>query len=83
MYVSRVNQRVFGWFRHMERIDEHRMARRMLVAKIVEGGFGVDRGKVGWMIAGGLEWQRAGDGAARQRAKILSGELQCIWRCMK
>ena len=41
--ASRANQRVFIWFGHVDRMDECRMARRVLMAK-VEGGNEGDRG---------------------------------------
>ena len=31
---SRANQRVLRWFGHVERMDEHRMARRVLMAEV-------------------------------------------------
>ena len=34
---SRADQRVLRWFGHVERMDEHRMARRMLMAEVSEG----------------------------------------------
>ena len=34
---SRADQRVLRWFRHVERMEEYRMARRVLMAE-VEGG---------------------------------------------
>ena len=36
--ASRTDQRLLKWFRHVERMDEYRMARRVL---IVEVGWGV------------------------------------------
>ena len=47
--ASRVDQRVLRWFGHVERMDESRLARRMMMAE-VEGGYGVDRGSVGWKV---------------------------------
>ena len=44
--ASRLAQRVLRWFGHMERIG---MASRVLM-KEVEGGYGVDRGWIGWMV---------------------------------
>ena len=41
--ASREDQRVLRWFRHVEKIDECRMARRVLMAE-VEGGYEGDRG---------------------------------------
>ena len=32
--ASRVDQRVLRWFGHVERMDEHRMGRRVLMAKV-------------------------------------------------
>ena len=35
--ASRVDQRVLRWFRHVERMDEYRMARRVLMAEVSGG----------------------------------------------
>ena len=43
--ASRANQRVLRWFRHVERRDEHRMARRVLMADLSG-----DRGWSGWIV---------------------------------
>ena len=43
-FASRSDQSVLRWFRPVERMDEHRMARRVLMAEVREGGYGVDRG---------------------------------------
>ena len=32
--ASRADQRVLGWFGHVERMDEHRLARRVLMAEV-------------------------------------------------
>ena len=32
---SRADQRVLRWFWHVERMDEHRMARRVLMAEVI------------------------------------------------
>ena len=42
--ASRADQRVLRWFGHVERMDEYRMARRVLMAE-VSGG----RQRLGWM----------------------------------
>ena len=42
--ASRADQRVLRWFGHMERIDEYRMARRVLMPKSVGDGYEGDRG---------------------------------------
>ena len=36
-------------FGHMERMDEYRMVRRVLMVE-VECGYEVNRGKAGWMV---------------------------------
>ena len=35
--VSRADQRVLRWFGHVERINEHRMARRVMMAEVSGG----------------------------------------------
>ena len=47
--ASRADQRVLRWFGHVERIDEYRMARRVLMAE-VSGGRVRGRPKLGWMM---------------------------------
>ena len=45
--ASRTDQRVLRWFRHVERMDEYRMARRLLMAEVRGGprdGYEGDRG---------------------------------------
>ena len=44
----RADQRVLRWFGHVERMDEYRMARRVLMAK-VSGGRIRGRPRLGWM----------------------------------
>ena len=46
--ASRADQRVLRWFGHAERMDEYRMARRMLMAE-VSGGRVRGRPRLGWM----------------------------------
>ena len=46
--VSRPDQRVLRWFVHVERMDEYRMARRVLMAE-VSGGRVRGRQRLGWM----------------------------------
>ena len=66
---SRVDQRVLRWFGHVERMDEYRMARRLLMAD----GEGRVRGRprLGWMdgvkVAFGSKGMTVE--AARQRSK--------------
>ena len=46
--ASRADQRVLRWFGHVERMDEYRMARRVLMAE-VSGGRVRGRSRLGWM----------------------------------
>ena len=46
--ASRANQRVLRWFRHVERMDEYLMARRVLMAEVT-GGRVRGRQRLGWM----------------------------------
>ena len=46
--VSRADQRVLRWFGHVERMDEHHMARRVLMVD-VSGGRVCGRPRLDWM----------------------------------
>ena len=46
--ASRADQRVLRWFGHVERMDEYRMAKMVLMAK-VSGGRVRSRPRLGWM----------------------------------
>ena len=46
--ASRAYQRVLRWFGHVERMDEYRIARRVLMAE-VSGGRVRGRPRLGWM----------------------------------
>ena len=46
--LSRVDQRVLRWFWHLERMDEHRIARRVLMAE-VSGRRVRRRPRLGWV----------------------------------
>ena len=46
--TSRMDQRVLRWFGHVERMDEYRMAKRVLMAK-VSGRRVRGRPRLGWM----------------------------------
>ena len=43
-FVSIVDQRVLRWFGHVERMDEHRTAERVLMADVSGVRYGADRG---------------------------------------
>ena len=47
-FVNRADQRVLRWFGYVERMDEYRMARRVLMAELC-GGRVRDRPMLGWM----------------------------------
>ena len=46
--ASRADQRVLRWFWHVERMDDYRMTRRVLMAE-VSGGLVRGRPRLGWM----------------------------------
>ena len=46
--ASRADQRILRWFGHVERIDDHRMARRVLMAAVSAGRVR-GRPRLGWM----------------------------------
>ena len=46
--ASRADQRVLRWFGHVERMDEYRMARKVLMVE-VSGGRVRGRPRLGWM----------------------------------
>ena len=41
--AGRADQRVLRWSGHVERMDHYRMARRVLMAEVSEGGYEGDR----------------------------------------
>ena len=46
--ASRADQRVLRWFGHVERVDEYRMARRVLMAEVSVGRVR-GRPRLGWI----------------------------------
>ena len=46
--ASKADQRVLRWFGHLERMDDYRLARRVLMAE-VSGGRVRERPRLGWM----------------------------------
>ena len=46
--ASSADQRVLRWFGHVERMDDYRMARRVLMAEVSGGGVR-ERPRLGWM----------------------------------
>ena len=76
--ASKANQRALRWFGHVERMDDYRMARRVLMAE-VSGGRVRRRPRLGWMD--GVKVALGNRGmtvkAARQYAKD-----QKAWRAL-
>ena len=68
--ASRADQRVLRWFGHVERMDEYRRDRRVLMAE-VSGGRVRGRPRLGWMDGVKVELGNRGMTveAARQCAK--------------
>ena len=66
--MSRVEQKVLKWFGHVERMDDSRFARRVMIAAL-NGGRVRGRPRFGWM-EGGLGQQRDdGGGCAAMRER--------------
>ena len=65
--ASRADQRILRWFGHVERMDEYRMARRVLMAEI-SGGRVRGRPRLGWIdgvkVALGNRSRNYGGGSA-------------------
>ena len=70
MLASRADQRVLRWVVHVKRINEYRMARRVLMAE-VSGGRVRGRPRLGWMVGVKIALGNRGMAveAARQCAK--------------
>ena len=68
--ASRADHRVLRWFGHVERMDEYRMARRVLMAE-VSGRQVRGRPRLGWMdgVKAALGNRGMPVEAARQSAK--------------
>ena len=81
--ASRVDQRVLRWFGHVERMDESRLARRVMMAE-VNGRRVRGRQRFGWLdgrCEGGLGQQRDDcGGCAAMREIGSSGEPWCVCR---
>ena len=82
--ASRADQRVLRWFGHVERMDEYRIPRRVLMAEVSEGRV-QGRPRLGWM--NGVKVALSNRGvtmeAAQQYAKDRkSGEPWCTCNCM-
>ena len=69
--ASRADQRVLRWFGHVERMDEYRMARRVLMAE-VSGGRLRGRPRLGWKD--GVKVALGNRGMTVEAAKIGKSE---------
>ena len=67
--VSKADQRVLRWFGHVERMDDYRMARRVLMAE-VSGGLVRGRLRLGWM-----------DGMTVEAARLCAKDRKA-WRAL-
>ena len=70
--ASRTDQRVLRWFGHVERMDEHHMARRVLTAE-VSGGRERGRPRLGWMVGVKVSLSNRGIAVAAARKIGKSG----------
>ena len=74
--ASRADQRVLRWFGHVERMDDYRMARRVLMAE-VSGGTGTRETEVrldGWCEGVVQQQRNEGGGCATMREQPESVE---------
>ena len=68
--VSRADQRVLKWFGHVERMDEYRIARRMLLMAEVSGWRVRGRPRLGWMDSVNVALGNRNDGGKmRERSE--------------
>ena len=74
-FASRADQRVLRWFGHVERMDEHRIAKRVLMAELSEGRV---RGGLGPPREGGLGQQR-NDGWRLRINELKIGKSEEPW----
>ena len=76
--ACRADQRVLRWFGHMERMDEYRMARRVLMAE-VSGGRVRGRPRLGWME--GVKVTLGNRGMTEEAARECSKDRKA-WRAL-
>ena len=78
--ASRADQRVLRWFGHVERMDEYRMARRVLMAG-VSGGRVRGTPRLGWMDGVNVALGKRGMTVVAARKIGKSGEPWYICNC--
>ena len=71
--ASRADQRVLRWFGHGERMDEYRLARKVLMAE-VSGGWVRGRPRLGWMDGVKVALGNRGMTVEAARKTGMSGE---------
>ena len=72
--MSRADQRVLRWFEHMERMDDYRVARRVLMAEV--RGYEVRYPLTG-MVGTRLGWMDGVRVALGSRRMTVGAERQC------
>ena len=76
--ASRVDQRVLRWFGHVERMDDYRVARRVLMVE-VSGGRVRGRPRLGWMD--GVKEALGNRGMAVEAARQCANDRKA-WRAL-
>ena len=76
--ASSADQRVLRWFGHVERMDEYRMARRVLIAE-VSGGWVRGRPRLSWMDGVKVAF---GDRGMTVEAALQCGKNRKEWRAL-
>ena len=79
--ASRADQRILRWLGHVERMDEYRMARRVLMAE-VSGGLVQGRPRLGRMDSVKVALGKRGmmvEAVRQMRKRLESGELWYIF----
>ena len=66
--ASRTDQRILRWFGHVQRMDEYRIARRVLMAEVI-GGRVRGRPRLGWMDGVKVALGNRGGGCATMRER--------------
>ena len=73
--ASRADQRVLRWFGHVERMDEYRMARMVLMAE-VSGGRVRGRSRLGWMDSVKVALGNRSDGGGCESMRERSEKVE-------
>ena len=76
--TSKADQRVLRWFGHVERMDEYRMARKVLMAK-VSGVRVRGRQRLGWMD--GMKVALGNRGMTVEAAQQCAKDRK-VWRAL-